>query len=462
MQMNSDLSSTENFASSSSKKVYRAIAVFAFFSILLILVGGGKLLNLAFPVGAFAIGVFSYYRAPLVYVGFTWWLWFLTPLVRRISDYRSGFTEPSPVLLTPILVTLVSVITLQKYLSKLRINDVLPFILCLSGVLYGFLIGLIYRDPQAVILDSLDWLSPILFSFHLFLNWRSYPNYRQNIQRVFVWGVLIMGIYGVIQYLVAPPWDGLWLENAGMVSIGEPVPLGIRVWSTLNSPRPFGSVMAAGLLLLLTSEAKIRLLANVAGYLSLLLSLSRAAWGSWIVGLIILWSSLKSKFQIRLILTIGTIALCLVPLLVIEPFSETVATRFDTLSDLEEDGSAQARSKTYNKLLGRALSSIFGQGLGGFSYDSGILSMLFDFGWFGITFYLGGLILLLLTLAQCPWCKFDPILGAARAIIVSLIAQLPIGSPMSGSQGMVLWGFIGIAMAAVKYHQNRINLYKSG
>ena len=77
---------------------------------------------------------------------------------------------------------------------------------------------------------------------------------------------------------------------------GTPEPLGIRVFSTMNSPGPFANVLLAGLLILLTNEnfsARPRL--RAVGYLSfLLLSLVRSAWIGWFLGLLSLLSALKT------------------------------------------------------------------------------------------------------------------------------------------------------------------------
>jgi hypothetical protein len=102
------------------------------------------------------------------------------------------------------------------------------------------LVGLINNPPLAVARAFLEWLTPILFGFHLFIHWRHYPSYRQNIQRIFLWGVLVMGVYGVLQYLVAPEWDRFWLIN--VKAFGSAEPLAIRVFSTVNSPGPLQSL----------------------------------------------------------------------------------------------------------------------------------------------------------------------------------------------------------------------------
>lgn len=259
---------------------WTAILGLCILSALLIMVGAGKILNLAFPMGAFAVGTFLYFRYPLLYIGFSWWMLFLTPLVRRLSDYRGGFTDPSPMLLAPYLVTGLTLITCWRHFPKAYRQGGLPFVLSFVGVFYAFLIGLINRQPTVVFREVLDWLPPVCFGFHLWVNWQDYPSYRQNIQRIFFWGVLVMGVYGIVQFVVAPEWDLLWMNSTDIASSngGKPGPFALRIWSTTTSTEPFAGIMAAGLLLLATRKGALSISASVAGYLSLVLTMVRSAW----------------------------------------------------------------------------------------------------------------------------------------------------------------------------------------
>jgi hypothetical protein len=206
--------------------------------------GAASLLRLVFPASSLLVAVFLYLRHPILYIGFTWWIWFLTPFLTRLVDYRIGWDPTRQMLLAPYLVVFVTITTFIKYLPGAVRQGGLPFVLGFIGVIYGFLVGLIFNQPVPVIRGLLDWLSPILFAFHLFINWRDYPSYRQHIQRVFVWCVLITGAYGIYQFVVAPEWDKFWLiESKMFTSSGNPEPFGMRVWSTLHSTGPFGSVM---------------------------------------------------------------------------------------------------------------------------------------------------------------------------------------------------------------------------
>lgn len=444
----------------STTPAWIAIGLFTLISWLAGLLGLGKILNLTFPAAAFFIAIFLFFRYPLFYNSFTWWIWFITPLARRFFDYHSSYTEPSPVLLAPILVTCVSGISVLRHLPKSFHHGGLPFLLSLMGVFYGFLIGLIRNSRATVILDFLGWLTPLLFAFHLFINWRNYPQTAQNIQKVFVWGCLLMGSYGIWQYLVAPEWDKVWLQNSKLVSFGIPEPLGIRVWSTLNSPQTFGGVIGAGLILLFTQQSSWQLPAIGTGYLSFLLSSARSAWLSWVVGILVFLTSLKSNLQIRLIVTIFIAALVVVSLATIEPFSTVISDRVESLSNAQNDSSYQARTQGYNDLLGKALIEFTGRGIGSEvrsdslgSRDSGFFTLLFSLGWLGTIPYIGGIFLILIKLFQGSESRFDPFVSASRAIALGTLSQIGLNIVMSGAIGMVLWSFLAMGIAAQKYYK---------
>lgn len=437
-------------------QAWLAILAFVALTALAILVGAGKILNLAFPAGAMAVGLFLYFRYSLLYIGFVWWIWFLSPLVRRLADYQGSFTEPSPILLAPYLVTLITLLTLWKYFPRANNQGQLPFVLAVFSVFYGYLLGLIQMPPVKATAEFLEWIAPILMGFYLYVHWQDYPTYRQNIQRVFVWGVLVTGAYGIFQFLVAPAWDCLWLINADMNSIGRPAPLEIRVWSTMNAPGPFASFMMAGLLLLFVNKGPFKLPAMGVGYLAFLLTLVRSSWGAWCLGLLILASSMNLKFQVRLIVTALAISILIVPLVTIEPFAGAIQNRFETFSNLEDDGSGEARKAMYSEQLGPALTQVVGKGIGSPGFDSGFINTLLSLGWLGTLFYMGGLFMLLFSLFQGDKQRLDPLINACRAIVFPLFVALLFGSFMVGIPGVLLWGFSGLGLAAIRYHKHQL------
>jgi hypothetical protein len=89
---------------------------------LALLAHAGGALNYLYPVAAFAVGGFLYWCYPGLYLGFTFWLWFLTPEVRRLVDYQQGWNPESPVMLAPYLVTALIFFTVLRHLPKLQLR----------------------------------------------------------------------------------------------------------------------------------------------------------------------------------------------------------------------------------------------------------------------------------------------------------------------------------------------------
>jgi hypothetical protein len=458
---------------------WTAILGFSLISLLGILGGAGSILRLIFPLGAFVVGVFLYRRYPLLYLGFTWWLWFLTAWVRRLIDLRSGFVDPSPVLLAPFFASIVTLATLFRLLPKLYAKDALPYVLALFGVTYSILIGLINSrygldksilevlsaeglsySPTSVILKALDWGTPILFSFHIAANWRYYPEYRQNIQRVFRWGVLIMGVYGVVQYVVAPPWDRLWLASIfdGTFVFGRPEPFGFRVFGTMHSAGPYAHTMMAALLLLLADHGILRFFSAGPAFLAFLLTLVRASWGGWLLGFAIFMNSLKPKLQMRLFVSVLVIGILAMPLTAIEPFSQVINSRVQSLTNVNEDVSFQERSQSYNRALSIVPFKPMGNGLGLPGLDSAFLDVMIAMGWIGGIPFFGGLFLLLLNAVQCMKRRSDAFLSACCAISIASVGMLILNNVFTGAQGILLWSFLGIVAAGHRYYQHQENI----
>jgi hypothetical protein len=437
---------------------WTAILALSFLTIVLIFAGAGKILNLAFPIMSLGVGAFLYFRYPILYNGFTWWIWFLVALVRRLADYYSSYTEPSPLLLAPYLVSGLTLITVFRYLPKIPIKETLPFILPLIGIFYGLLVGLINMSPFTVFRSLLDWLVPLTYGFHLLVHWRNFPRYYQNIQRVFVWGILLMGIYGIIQYIALPEWDRLWLDSSGMFSAAGQADKsgGTRVWSTMHSGEPFASVMAGGLLLLFNKPGVLSLSASGVGYLAFLLSTVRSAWIAWFAGLIALASSLKTKYQMRIIMIILVIAMLVIPLASMEQFSGKLGERFATFSNLEQDGSALARQETFNNEIGSAITNFVGDGIGTEKMDSALLSTLISLGWFGTICYCSGLFMLVLRVFKDKNSSSNLFFSTARAIIITCLIRIPVNiSSINGVGGTLLWAFLGLAIAAKKHNRHQ-------
>jgi len=442
-----------------SKTAWIVILSFGILNLMFLLLGVAKIVNLVFPLGALLVGIFLYFNNPILYVGFVWWLLFITALVRRLVDYNSNFTEPSPILLAPYLVILVTFANFLKKNSEAHLQQTFPFILSLFSVVYGFLVGLLNFSTVSVCVYFVKWTTPILFGFHIFSNWKEYPNYCKNLEKVFLWGIIFMGTYGVFQYIYAPAWDNLWLINAENISFGNPKPFEIRVWSTMNSPGAFATMMAAGLLFLFGSKSKLRYLAMSIGYLSFLLTLARTAWGSWFFGLLFLSLAFKGKQKSYLLVTIFLILFLVVALINIEPFSTVILERFGTFLHISEDHSANVRQNIYKNLLEQAAFSFVGSGLGSPKNDSGILALLFSLGWFGTLLYSAGLIRLVISVIRSFNTKLETFAYITGAIAIANCCKIFLGVSIIEISGIILWGCLAMNLSAIKFkcYQSKLN-----
>jgi hypothetical protein len=430
-----------------------AIGVFVLLSGVLLAAGLGKVLNYAYPALAVLVGIYLFSKHSVLYVGFTWWLWFLSPLVRRLSDHRSSFTDPSPILLAPFLVSLITLMVIFQYAPSFKRPASIIFLAAFLSVLYGYIMGYLNGTLFNTTLKSFEWIAPISFSYYLFVSWRNYPLYRSNMQRVFLWGVLVSGAYGVYQYIVAPEWDGVWLTNTRLLSMGTPEPMGMRVWSTMHGSGVFSSMMMSGLILLVNVRSPLYLPATAAGYLSFLLSGVRSAWVGWLIGMFNLIVSLRSSAKIRLLVIAAITAVAVIPLTQMEQFSDVITTRLETFSDLSSDGSGAGRLSIYQDSFNDAFLNPIGKGIGNTnSFDSGILMIGATLGWIGGVPYIGSLLLLLSQVVQGRQFSHDSFAKASESIVIGMLSQLAFGPNSLGLPGMLLWGFLGMSLAAKQYH----------
>jgi hypothetical protein len=433
----------------------------------LLLIHRGDLLNLIYPVGALLAAGVLYVRYPALYVGFVWWVWFLTPEVRRLVDWQSSWHSESTVMLTPFLVTGLTFFTLLRHSPKLQDFPFLPIGMAVAGLLYGFGVGVFTVGLGTAAFDLINWVVPVVFAFYLLVNSRDYPVYRRVTQRTFAWGLLVMGLYGLLQFMDPPIWDQAWMQNAPMASIGTPEPFKVRVFSTLNSPGPYALVVMAGLLMLLSRGALQHWPSLVAGAVSLLLSLVRSSWLGFLVGLCFL-AAYRGRSRLRLLATLVVVGLIAWPLLSFGPLGEVINNRLETLGDIEQDVSFQERLAFYEQIAPRAFFNPLGEGLGNTgvatklaneggglgdlgNFDSGILAIAFGLGWLGTLLYAGGLIWLYLN-AIHGTKRPDLFAAASCAIVTAVLVQLFLGNVATGVSGVVLWYFLGLAVAARVFH----------
>ncbi len=430
--------------------------------------GPGVVIRLFFIVSSTTIAFYLYSKSTPEYISFVFWIWFLAPFFRRFSDYYNGFDDFGIIIIAPYLVTLVATIKILQNPAQLGRPGNSSFAISLVAIAYSCWIGSLSNPAISVLRASLDWFPPVIFGIFLAIHWRLYPQIKQSIQKTFTWGTLLMGCYGIYQYMTAPAWDVYWMKNASINSVGSPAAFGIRVWSTMNAPGPFSIVILAGIMVLLSYQPPMFIPSYVTGFLSFLLAGVRSAWIGWAVAQFMLMNSIKQKIQIRLLLIGAVLVLMLVPLSTMEPFSDVIGDRVSSLFDnVQDDSSYKARTATYDANLSIALSSYLGKGLGGtlsvgdtgaavkVALDSGILDLFFTLGWFGALPYLAGLVMLFIRQFFTFESRFDVFVAATRSITVASLVQMVFGNTATGVGGLILWGFLGVNLSAHRYYAHQ-------
>jgi hypothetical protein len=438
------------------------------------LTGRAGLLDWTFPAAALMVGLLIYRLRPLVYVGFAWWIWLISPGVRRIADYQSGWNAENPISLTPLLVGVILIPSMIRNLPKFSHRMLLPFLLMALGILYGFAIGITTAGLAAATYAMLTWLVPLILGAHLALQWQHYPEQRAVIGKTYLAGLIATGAYGLLQFIQPLPWDRYWMMHVDMTSIGAPEPFRVRVFSFMNAPGPFGYVVASQLLFLLGYKARLRLPALVIGATGLLISLVRSAWIGLACGALtylayLPWRrpgrALLRNAAVVAVVTVGITALANTAAL--DPLRQTVSTRFATLAHPANDVSLRARTQLVHAYVDEISSNFVGNGLGStgtsvqlsagppgvMNFDNGVLEVFFALGWPGATLFFGGLAWLILPLLQSRGsARADNFARAARAGGICMLVQAVLGNVFVGVMGAALYTAIGILSAAQRWH----------
>jgi hypothetical protein len=403
----------------------------------------GKILQIGIPLWATGVAI-SVRKKPRIYLQWTIWTWLLIAFLRRIIDLRCGFANQSLVLLTPLPVTLVCLSELWPRRSKIfESKSLLPFVLCLYAGLFGGVVSLMMAPSARAVYALIEWEIPILFGLYLAAYSERFELYRAVFQQTFLAALLLLGSYGIFQFVVMPRWDVFWLENiievADQLTFGRPEPGMLRVWSTVNSPGHFATLCFVAIAIVILYRSKWKIPAILLGIVNLGLTLIRTAWGGFAVSLFLLLFTIRRKSLLG-ILAVGVVAGCCLPLLTLIPgVSDVVSERLKTITNIQADDSYNDRKETYQKTLGTVLSNPLGTGhMGGELIDSGILDLCLCLGWPGALVYVGSVLALLANPRSFRLGK-DDFSRSCQAAAVGVLFLLPSGNSLIELPGLLLW-----------------------
>ncbi len=417
-------------------------------ALILVMMEEPYLLNFLYPASALGIGIWLFATRPPLFLGYVWLLWFFSPFVRRVIDYAAGGYNPTPFpLLAPLVVTILFAITVVRYGNRLTRPPFSGIGLAMIGVAIGFVVGLPNLTAVTLLEALMEWMGPLLLCFHLLALPSLYEKHRRVSLIVFALAASAMGAYGIYQYFVLPPWDRMWMIGSEMASIGFPYPQQVRVFSTLNSPGPFGMVMAALLLVVFADKKLWTQIAIVPGYIGWLLAVVRASWIGWLVGVAFAIFTTHGAMRRRLIYTLVFTGLLAVPIILqTSAISETVGSRMETLENLEQDGSFQGRVGQYSELVSMVAKNPIGRGIGTIYFDSGWVTIFYQLGLVGGLFYCAGLLYLVRDAWRTWRAPTDTFSKFALATGSMLLFLMLAGSQQVGPVGCLMWSFFALTI----------------
>ena len=216
-----------------------------------------------------------------------------------------------------------------------------------------------------------------------------------------------MGGYGLVQFFLMPAWDAMWMIGSQMASQGDPVRLGVRVFSTMNSSGPFALAMMAALTFTMASTQTVRCLAGGLGFISFGLSMVRSTWGGWVIAMVLQLIKASNKVRVRICRRGGAGRF-------VGAVADLRADRgqdgdaLSSITNLNDDNSYAARNAFYASFAETAFTDVSGEGFGATgtstklstsngdlgkygSFDSGVMNVPFVLGWPGSLMYLAGL-----------------------------------------------------------------------
>lgn len=333
--------------------------------------------------------------------------------LRRLLDWGQGQYDSTSLLsLLPLLVACLMLITIAAEWRRLPAAFRRAAGLLIASMAYAMGLGIV-RNGAPALYECAEYVSPLIVLYYCVACRPSAAMLGRWVSVLGTLGVLV-GAYGIYQWINPPPWDAEWVMWSGMYSsMGRPLPYELSICSTLESRGPaamFFAVTAAALIALPALRRAGGAFLAVIPVIAMLLTQART-------GLIYLVLTLlatavfagKGGGGIKILLLFVMAGAITVGILDRQEQSVTIFNRVATLGDLRDDGSANGRvniaSQGSRIVLTNPLG--FGFGSGGNSRklaakpdqgdavgDDGYLEILSTMGVPGALLYAAGLALI--------------------------------------------------------------------
>jgi hypothetical protein len=387
-----------------------------------------------------------------------WMCWLLGPFVRRLflldPDAAIG---AEPLALAPFLVTAIVIgLELQQIKVSPRLRKALMY------VSIGYAIGVPIGFVNAPAAAAFAFFAYVTAGASMVIGYRESSDVRPVLPRLLVAASPFLALYAFRQYYVLPlpEWDRVWRLTADFDTGGSSDQGRIRVWSTLNSPGTFASVMGVAALAYLTTRRLSfwTIVGSFAVLAALTLTYVRSSWLGLAVALVAMLLVSRGG-ALRQIVPIGVVVIALGPVVLGGSTQQAVTERAQTFGNIEGDESGNDRGGGWVTLIPYSITQPLGSGLGTAGEatrlagggvrvtDNGYISLLYQVGPFGF-----GLIMFVAWRAarhawRSAWRRPHGLdLLVFGAIVFSGVVAV-FGDQLYGLGGMIFWYCVGVALA---------------
>ena len=386
-------------------------------------------------------------------------LYVFAPFLRRIVDLSIGFDPSSTMLLGPVLAIAIPAVDLRHLLTRRHRDDaaLLPMLLVGLCITYGMLLSAFAGEFAPLSTAALKMYAPLLYGAWVLRCSRHDPAVLESATRVFCVLAPVLGIYAVWQYVSPPDWDRYWmLSVSSTISVlGKAEPYQVRVFSMMNSPASFGTYAVCGVLMLgFCRRGWQALLLALLVAPGLLFTYYRTAWISLALG--IGYCAMFGRTRQRA----GLIAMVIVAATALAAFNadfgDAVMDRLGSLTgSVSEDGSGKERLGQLFEVYRLSDQMVVGRGFaqlatpfnGIDAADGEVVTSIIAMGVPVGCLYLIGLVWAGVQALGRVRHSRDPLLIITGAVIIGLLAALPLTSVTSGEIGLLFWTFIALATA---------------
>ncbi len=415
----------------------------------------GTLARPAFLLGCLGVGYLAWREGAARSVECAIYLFCFAPCLRRIADYTTSYEASGYMLLGPLLAICVPLLELRDLVLRRREGDadLAPVLLAAACIVYGWALSAFSGEIVVATIALVKALVPISFGVWVMRQAQRDSSIVDAAARAFMIATPIMGAYGFIQYVSPWPWDRYWMLASQMATIGVPEPYQIRVFGTMNAPASFATYSAVGLLLFgfCRTGWQSALLALPVS-LGLLLSMYRTAWISLVVG--VLYCAVFNRTRGRAGLIVVSIAVATVLAAGSTEFGQAIVERLATLGgSVADDGSGRERLAQYVLFYRDLEGSLVGRGIAAAAtteyIDGEIMASLYYLGLLVGSVFIAAILWGAVQALGRIQGRDGPTRIVNGAIVLGLVAQLPLGVISGGEMGVLFWTFLGVATAQV-------------